>query len=136
MPFTGPFEDRAAIRELYDSYADAAFRDDGQAWLACWAKDGLWSTAFGDSRGAEALTAQWDMIVAAFDAVGFFTQIGSIEVDGDRAQARCYCREILHLKNGQVMKVTGRYDDDLVREGGAWRFAKRNYTVLIPEAAV
>ena len=34
MPFTGPVEDRNAIRELYDSYADASSRGDRADWLA------------------------------------------------------------------------------------------------------
>ncbi len=34
MAFTGPFEDRLAIRELYGRYADAACSGDGQAWFA------------------------------------------------------------------------------------------------------
>ena len=34
MGFTGPMEDRLAIRELYDAYADGANRMDRAAWLA------------------------------------------------------------------------------------------------------
>jgi len=32
MAFTGPMEDRLAIRELHDSYGDAVFRADGDEW--------------------------------------------------------------------------------------------------------
>jgi len=39
MAFTGPFEDRLAIRELVDSYGDAVARNDAQAWGANWAED-------------------------------------------------------------------------------------------------
>lgn len=35
MPFTGPFEDRLAIRELIESYGDAVTQRDVDAWAAC-----------------------------------------------------------------------------------------------------
>ena len=31
------------------------------------------------------------------------------------------------------MKLVGSYDDQLVRENGAWKFAKREYSMLIRE---
>ena len=34
MPFTGPAEDRLAIRELLETYADAVTRCDAEAWGA------------------------------------------------------------------------------------------------------
>ena len=43
MPFTGPAEDRLAIRELVDSYGDAVYRHDAQAWGANWAEDAVWN---------------------------------------------------------------------------------------------
>ena len=42
MPFTGPLEDRIAIREMYDSYADGANRMDRAMWLSVWANDAVW----------------------------------------------------------------------------------------------
>lgn len=133
MAFTGPLEDRIAIRELYGSYADASFRADRQAWLDCWAQDCTWSTHFGDVRGKAALDAQWDLIWQTFKSIGFFSEIGSIEVDGPRAVGRAYCREILDLGEGRVRKIVGAYADELVREGGQWRFARRTYDVRITE---
>lgn len=133
MPFTGPIEDRLLIRELYNGYADAAFRSDRQAWLDCWADDGQWTTGFGTVSGKHALNAQWDAILKTFSSMAFFTELGAIEVSGERASGRAYCREILNLPDGRIRKFVGRYDDELVRENGAWRFARRDYKVLIVE---
>lgn len=44
MPFTGPAEDKLAIRELYDTYGDASCRGDVETFLTCWADDGRWNT--------------------------------------------------------------------------------------------
>lgn len=133
MTFTGSFEDRTAIRELHETYADAGFRKDGQAWLDCWAEDGVWITSFGEMRGKEALAKQWDMLMATMESLAFFPILGAIEVDGDRAVTRGYVREIFQPAGGAIQKVVGRYDDELVRENGSWRFARREYTILIRE---
>lgn len=42
MPFTWPFEDRLAIRELIESYGDAVTQRDANAWGECWAEDSCW----------------------------------------------------------------------------------------------
>lgn len=39
MPFTGPAEDRLAIRELLETYADAVTRCHADDWAATWAED-------------------------------------------------------------------------------------------------
>ena len=133
MAFTGPAKDRMAIRELYGTYADCAFRQDREGFLACWAADGTWSTPFGEVTGRAGLSAQWDTIWQTMAAMGFFTEIGSIAVTGDRATARAWCREILSLPDGNLRKIVGRYDDELRREGPGWRFVRRSYGVLIAE---
>lgn len=42
MAFSGPLEDRVAIRELIDAYADATMLRDEEAWAALWAEDACW----------------------------------------------------------------------------------------------
>lgn len=133
MAFTGPLEDRILIRERMGSYADAAFQNDCDAWLDNWVADCIWTGPGFELRGKPALQAQWQAIWATQDAMAFFTDIGAIEVQGDRALARCYCREILALKGGEFRKIVGRYDDELVRQNGQWLFAKRRYSVLMDE---
>ena len=70
------------------------------------------------------------------EKMAFFTEFGAIEVDGDHARARCYCREILLLKDGAVRKLVGAYEDELVRRGGDWLFASRRYTLFLDEPSV
>lgn len=133
MAFTGTIEDRIAIRELHDTYADAGFRGDKEQWLGCFADDCVWVTPFGEMNGKEQLEATWNQIFASLSALGFFTVMGSLEIDGDRATDRAYIREIFFAQDGSMRKLVGRYDDQLVRVNGAWKFARRNYQVLIEE---
>lgn len=129
-----PLEDRIAIRELGETYADTAFRSDREGWLECWIQDCVWITPFGELRGKPALAAQWGKIDEQFGMVGFFAMPAAIEVTGERALARCYVREIATVREGGLYKVVGRYEDELLRVDGVWRYARREYTALIREA--
>ena len=51
-------------------------------------------------------------------------------VDGDRATARVYTREILTLTGGGLRHIVGAYDDQLTKTGGTWLFSRRAYRIL------
>ncbi|MCB2076685.1 MAG: nuclear transport factor 2 family protein [Novosphingobium sp.] len=133
MAFTGTLEERIAIRELHDTYADAGFRGDKRQFVDCWTDDCTWVTPFGEVNGRAALDAQWDVVTATFDQLGFFTVLGAIEVDGNTATCRAYVREIFVNSDGAIQKIVGRYDDTLAKQDGAWKFASRIYSILIHE---
>jgi len=130
--FAGALADRIAVRELHDTYADAASRIDKAQWLDCWTDDAVWDTSTGPVIGKAALCARWDELFASMDAMAFFSVPGRIAVDGDTAQASAHFREIARIK-GTVMKFAARYDDELVRQGGRWKFARRRYVMNIAE---
>jgi len=129
MPFTGPVEDRNAIRELYEAYADGANRGNREDWLDCYAEDAVWKTHYFELTGREAIGAKYDEITGDVVDTTFFTQIGSIEVEGDTARARAFCAESLLQKSGGTYELTGEYHDDIVRRGGRWLFLRRDYLV-------
>jgi uncharacterized protein (TIGR02246 family) len=133
MAFTGPSEDRLAIRDLYGRYGDASTRGDAEEWLTCWTEDGQWNTHLFKRSGKADLREQWDALWANFEKVGFLGEVGAIEVDGDKATCRSVAREIIRLTNGGLYKLVGRYDDYLVRKNGEWLFARRDYQPLIEE---
>src|SRR4051812_38276168 len=120
MPFTGPQEDRIAIRELYDSYADGANRMDRAAWLAPWSDDAVWKTHYFEQHGIAAIGEKYDELMAPVTATSFLTQICAIEVSGDNATARAIAQERLKMEGGSY-RLTGRYEDTLRRVGGEWR---------------
>jgi ketosteroid isomerase-like protein len=136
VAFVGSIEDRLKIRERIDTYSDAVFRADLEDYLACWCDDGVRSGSGGECRGKAALREHWIGIWQVLQRMGFFPQVAAIEVDGDRATARSYCLEILHLKEGPIRRLVGMYTDELARENGEWLFARRNYEVLLDEGVV
>lgn len=130
MPFTGPIEDRMLIRERMSAYADSMFSKDLEGWLSHFAEDIVWR--FGDSErhGREEMRASWPNLWEPLKAMGLFVEVASIEVEGDRARAKCYSRQIFFHKDGKVVKLVGLYSDELVKRDGEWLFASREYTMI------
>ena len=133
MPFTGPIEDRLAIREMYDSYADGANRMDREAWLSAWAEDAVWKTHYFEVSGIAAIGAKYDELMAPVTATTFLTQICSIEVEGDTARARAIGQERLMMPGGSF-RLTGLNEDQLIRRKGRWQILRRDYHVSVEEA--
>ena len=130
MPFTGPAEDRLAIRELLDTYADAVTRVDAAAWGACWAEDSEWSLPdypeIGTTLGRTAIVAMWTEAMKAYPGIMFEAWPGSIEVDGDQATMRSYTSEV-YDQDGKTIRDRGLYEDRCIRDGGKWVFASRSF---------
>lgn len=130
MPFEGPIEDRLAIRELIDSYADAVMRNDAGAWGETWAEDGVWSMPdypqFPETRGKDAIVAMWTGAMAHFPGVIFTAGPGSIVIEGDCAVVRSYTSEV-YDQEGVTKRDRGAYDDICVKRGGRWLFQSRTF---------
>lgn len=130
MPFTGPFEDRLAIRELLETYADAITRRDPDAWGATWAEDGQWSLPdypeLGTTIGRPAIVAMWIEAMKAYPGIMFEAWPGSMEVTGDSATMRSYTSEV-YDRDGVTMRDRGVYEDICVKIGGRWYFSSRSF---------
>lgn len=130
MPFTGPAEDRLAIRELLDAYADAVTRCDADAWGATWAEEAEWSLPdypeIGTTKGRAAIVAMWVEAMKGFPGIMFEAWPGAIEVEGDRATMRSYTAEV-YDQSGATVRDRGVYEDVCVRIEGRWLFASRSF---------
>ena len=130
MAFTGPLEDRIAIRELLETYADAVCRVDAEAWGSTWAEDGLWEMpdfpGMGTITGRTNIVAFWKEAMKHFPGVVFVVTPGSIVVDGDEARVGSYASEV-YDQNGVTQRDLGRYEDVVVKRGGRWLFKSRRF---------
>lgn len=128
MAFTGPAEDRLAIRELLEVYADAVTRCDADTWGSCWADDAQWSMPdypeFGTTNGKPAIVAMWVEAMKHFPGLMFEAWPGSIEIDGDTARMRSYTSEI-YDQEGATKRDRGVYEDVCVKIDGKWLFKSR-----------
>ena len=68
--FSGPIEDRLAIRELHDSYCDAVLRTDPDDWGSLWTEDAVWSLMGTEVVGRENIVKLWVGAMGRFDSSG------------------------------------------------------------------
>lgn len=130
MAFEGPIEDRLAIRELLDSYADAVCRVDAEDWGATWAEESVWALPdypeIGEIRGKAAIIEMWKGAMTQYPGVVFVATVGSIEVTGDTATVRSYTSEV-YDQAGVTKRDRGRYEDVCVKQDGQWLFKSRTF---------
>lgn len=144
MAFTGPLEDRVAIRELMDIHAHGVMAKDAELWGSIWADDAYWALPeypdLGGFSGKDAIVAAWTASLERYGLNGgdspmvYFMQPGAIAVDGDSATAIAYTIEIYEdLETGKRVHGTGRYDDELKKIDGRWLFTRREYRTIFAE---
>ena len=127
MAFSGPLEDRIALRELLDEYADAVCRNDSDAWAATWADDGQWALpGFGAFTGKTEIVKTWKAAMTGFPGIAFHAWPGAMTIDGDKATMRSYTAET-YARGDRVHRDLGEYDDVCVKIGGRWHFAVRRF---------
>lgn len=131
MAFSGPLEDRLALRELLETYGDAVCRNDAEAWGGTWTEDARWQIMGQDLRGRSAIVAFWKQAMASFTTVAFTTQPRAIAIDGDRATLRASTVEGVIRADGTTMMMFGAYEDDAIKREGRWQFTSRSWTPLV-----
>ena len=134
MAFTGPLEDRLALHELVASYADAVSRRDAQDWGDLWAEDGVWCVPSFPSlarvEGRETIRSAWQVAMDNFSLNVMVQTLGAVDVQGNTATGRAYHNELATNMDGETHTALGLYEDEYIRNDGAWQFAKRTYTPL------
>jgi len=124
-------EDEQAIGRLLVDYGRTLDARDFAAYAALFAQDGEWQGTLGSYHGPAAIRAAMEKIFSAAAAdipkgqnFHVMTNFG-IQVQGDRATASSKFLFVQLRKGKPEATVAGRYEDELVREGGAWRFLRR-----------
>ena len=69
--------------------------------------------------------------MSSFDFVAQLVYQGTLFIDGDTATGRWYLCEHLRGAGDSVGRFNiGTYADEYIKEGGTWRFSKREYHIL------
>jgi uncharacterized protein (TIGR02246 family) len=126
---TVPLEDRFGINDLFVRYTCALDAGDAETVIDCFAEDGtLVSPAVGEHTGRPAITA-FAHRFAKFQKSGSQLRhvISNLQmsVDGDRAHATCYLTVFLTKDGTSRLLAPGRYDCQLRKVDGAWKFQRR-----------
>jgi len=124
-------DDRMAIEQLLMEYGRALDNRDFAAFAALFTEDGEWMGAQGSYHGPKEIQESMEKMFTAAAAdipkgknFHLLTNV-IIELQGDRATASS--KFIFYKMNGAKPEaaVAGRYEDRLVRVGGAWKFQQR-----------
>ncbi len=130
-------EDIMAIHQLFIDYGHALDAGDFDAYADLFAEDGeVLLGPMGRARGREEIKAL--MTKALSGGVGSSFHIISspqVQLDGDRASSQVMWSVVSRDDNGRAsLTMIGHHRDDLVRENGRWKFARRRGFVDIPAA--
>jgi ketosteroid isomerase-like protein len=126
-------EDWFAIHSVFVRYATALDACDVDAVVACFEPDAtLESPALGRFASHDGIRAFAQRTVdLKHQGVQFRHVVSNLRVDveGDRAHARCYLLDFLTRGGTTELLSPGEYDCDLRRTDGAWRFIRRDVTM-------
>lgn len=133
--FSGPLEDRIAIREVIETYADAVNRYDEELWASLWVEDSHWDLShypeLGIVNGKQAIVELWRGAMPHYPKLSFVMSVGSIKVDGDAAEARAYISEVYEEPGtGKDKRARAMYSDRLVKRGGEWFLQSRVFKII------
>jgi uncharacterized protein (TIGR02246 family) len=134
-------EDELAIRKVITAYSNTQDAHDYDGYVALFAKDGEWVSGTNVFKGHEAIK---NMLVGLYGAPppgyvngeSFHISFNAdVTVSGDKAIA--VSRHVLFMrgpKGEPVPMLSGRYDDEFVREDGKWKILRRLDTPVMPTA--
>ena len=127
--------DRLAIRELFDTYAHCADRQDGETQKSLFTEGTRFAVYMSGEEtqptyvveGREALTPIFEDL-KRYNATTHFNGQSTITLDGDRATGESYTiAHHLFTTDGErkIMVAALRYLDTFTKVDGTWLFAER-----------
>lgn len=135
---TSAFEDKFAIEELIGRYNQAIDQGRFEDFLNCWCEDGVFDGLGGPYVGKPAIKKFTDSYDERYrlrlNGLKHFTVNIVSTVDGDRARSASHLQLVTTGAKGAHILFTGRYEDELRREAGAWRFTRRKLHQDMPVA--
>jgi ketosteroid isomerase-like protein len=130
-------EDIIEIQQLFIAYGYHLDRGEFAAYAGLFAEDGEFAMGpIGRAKGRAEIEA---VMARTFGpGVGSLVHVITnpvIDLDGDRATSDVMWTVVSRGPDGNpVLSMLGRHRDDLIREGGRWRFQKRRGLIDIPSA--
>ena len=120
------FEDKAEIEALLLDYGRYLDSRDFAGYASLFARDGQWIGGFGTVPAAE-IKAFMEKAMGTQNTAKNYHLLSNfvITVKGDTATAWSRWAFVVPGQQGAAIAQAGRYDDELVRENGHWKFKKR-----------
>ena len=122
------FEDKEEIQNLLLDYGRYLDNRDFAGYSSLFAKDGEWVGGFGSVTGPANIKTFMEKNMGTQPNTAKNYHLLSnfvITVNGDTATAWSRWAFVVPGERGATIAQAGRYDDQLVRENGRWKFKKR-----------
>jgi SnoaL-like domain len=138
-------EEWFAINELFIRYATSLDDCNVEGVVACFEPDGwLESPVLGRFSGSEGIRdfAMHTVWLKVEHGARFRHVVSNLraEVEGDRAEARCYVLDFLTRNGVTELLSPGEYECELKKTDGAWRFVYRKVSMdrmfVLPETTI
>ena len=121
--------DKEAIAELIIRYNWAIDHNDFQGWANCFAQEGVFDGMIGQYAAHGELarfTADVQKLIETTPNLRHYVTNIQTEVNGERAQSRCFLMMTSTTKEGGAkIVIAGEYEDELVKRNGQWFFLRR-----------
>jgi uncharacterized protein (TIGR02246 family) len=120
------FEDKAEIEALLLDYGRHLDDRNFAGYASLFAKDGEWVGGFGTVKSAD-IKAFMEKAMGTQNTAKNYHLLSNfvITVKGDTATAWSRWAFVVPGERGAAISQAGRYDDELIRENGRWKFKKR-----------
>jgi uncharacterized protein (TIGR02246 family) len=121
-------EDRAEIEQLLLNYGRHLDARDFKAYSQLFARDGVWQGGMGTVQGPTAIQTFMEKAIPGPNTAHNYHLLSNfvIDVQGDSATAWSRWQFVAPGADGRpIVAQAGRYDDELVREDGRWKFKRR-----------
>ncbi|MFM7737674.1 MAG: nuclear transport factor 2 family protein [Alphaproteobacteria bacterium] len=130
-------EDRLAIAETIARYCHCVDRGRWDEFPDLFTADGKLDLRplMGVYEGRDAIrTGFCDVLKPVPITMRHLTSNLVVTGSGDAAHAECYVLAITSGEGMPTQQMTGFYDDELVRDGGRWRFRSRRVMPDVPKS--
>ena len=122
MPLSA--DDRAAIVDLAGRYAHTIDLGDPAGWADCFTEDGSFEFTGQTARGREELRKFADSVKSMPAPFRHMATTFAIDGDGESATMVSYVT-VWRLESPPRVIALGRYEDQLQRVDGCWKFKRR-----------
>jgi hypothetical protein len=120
-------EEKDAIRELMARYCFHFDNGEFDAWVQLFTEDGAFDLGERGRFTGHAALRNFLKAIPLTNGLPMMRHCvmnSIVAVDGDRATAQCY---VIVIRDGEQLglSIAGRYEDQLSRVSGTWRFKER-----------
>ena len=125
-------DDEDQVRRTLASYCQYLDDGDFDRWAELFSEDALLLFAGRTSEGRRSIQEFMEQVQPPEGRGKHITANILVDVDRDTATAHTDYLFVRPTAQGLVLLATGRYHDQLVRDGDRWRFRQREVTLLGP----